>query len=57
MNRLVAVSLLFALVAVLLGTPSVATSNGVLTEDPKGDQATWSLGRFASRRLKVRYTQ
>ena len=54
MNRLVAVSLLFALVAVFFGTPtpSVAASKGVLAEDPTGDQTTWSLGRLVLRRLK-----
>ena len=50
MNRLVPVSLLFALAAVLLGDAYA----GVLTEDPQGDLATWSL---RGRELKVRQTQ
>ena len=56
MNRLVALSLLFALVAVLLGTPGVSASKGVLAEDPTGDQSTWSLGRLVLRDLK-KYTK
>ena len=51
MNRIVAISLLFAIVAVFLGTPSVAASKGVLAEDPTGDQTTWSLGRLVLREL------